>query len=399
LIHSIADPKVQQFIESNLNTDTSDILLKHRDVNGVPTRFIVDQINGRLKAKGKFARLLEDPLIIYPPSINLEQSSSQATAEYKTQFLKDFLGHPRQRGIDLTGGFGIDALFMSDLFETYDYVEEDTELYEIAKHNLGRLKPNLRFYNTSAEHHLDSGVGNATLVYIDPSRRNLNRQKVVGLQDCRPNILALQNDIFRKAEHLVVKASPLLDIDLGASQLNHVKVVLVLSVFNECRELVFVCERNYNGPFTIQAVNITQTLPDVFKFSREEEAGAQAPMAEVAEYLYEPNAAIRKAGAFKLVTERYGLFKLHVNTHLYTSAELREDFPGRIFRLKHKVKSDAKIIGDLVQGHANVITKNYPLAAEALKKKMKLRDGGENFLIGFTGQQGPQLVVADRVQF
>jgi 16S rRNA G966 N2-methylase RsmD len=398
LLYSVADPKIREFIESNLDGDPHQLLLKHREVHGIPTSFVVNQIEGRIKAKTRFPRLLSDAQIIYPPAINLEQSSSQATAEYKTDFLSKLFGRSvKQNGVDLTGGFGIDTLFLSDLFKTFDYVEKNTDLFEIATHNLSRLQPRLHFHNASAEDYLSAREEKATLVYIDPSRRDDNKQKVVKLEDCRPNVMELQDDIFRKANWLVVKTSPLLDINLAASQLKFVRAVLVLSVSNEVRELNFICQKGFRDPFIIHAADIGSNSQPL-EFTRHDEEQATAELSAIAEFLYEPNAAIRKAGAFKIICSKYPVAKLHPNTHLYTSHDMIPGFPGRSFAVRAKVKSDPKQIASILGSQANVMTKNYPLTTAELKKKLKVRDGGDSFLIGFTGQGGPQLVVADRIR-
>lgn len=361
----------------------------------MPIEWIASQIKGRQKAKVKLPSLFGNRSIVFPPSLNLEQSSSEETAQFKAAFLEDLIGRQGAVGIDLTGGFGVDSIFLSKNFSQWHYVEPIKDLLETAKHNFGVLgTTNMTCHNTSAETFLEN-TPDATLVYIDPSRR-VNSQKVFTLADCEPDVTTLQDRILTHARHLLVKTSPLHDIQEGIRLLKHVKNVIVLSVANECKEVLFHIERNYIDRPTILAVDLPAN--DQFTFAIEDESHAIPAFAEVKAFLYEPNSAILKAGAFKSVGNRFGLNKLHPNTHLYTSDEVKSDFPGRIWQTINIVKADKKSIADfLPERKANVLTRNYPLSPDELKKQLGIKDGGELYLIGFTDQK-KKLVLAKRLK-
>jgi hypothetical protein len=257
----------------------------------------------------------------------------------------------------------------------------------------------LEYHSATAEEFLKATNETFDFIYADPSRRTAGKKKVHALEDAQPDIIKLKTEIFNRTTVLVVKASPLLDIQAGMAQLSCVKRVFVISVSNECKELLFFCEKGFSGISAIEAVNIASgPAGESFEFSLPEEREHIISFSNPLAYLYEPNASILKAGAFKSVAARFNLRKIAVNTHLYTSERLVETFPGRKFFIEALAKPDA---GDLKKffpgGKANVTTRNYPLSPEALKKKTMLKDGGEKFLIGFSGEKKKFLAVARRL--
>jgi 16S rRNA G966 N2-methylase RsmD len=400
LIHDLLKPEVISFILENENADISHILLKHKEIHGVPAPAIANQMKGRLKAKDKLPSYYQNPQICYPPQINLEQSSSERTAIFKRDFIRSQSGKDiATSGIDLTGGFGIDACFMSEGFADFTFVEPNEELLNIARHNHQILgKENIGYANSTAESFLTNSVS-SDFIFIDPSRRNEADKKVSSFADCEPNILPLQETIFQKTTHLLVKASPMLDVQLGLKELKFVKTVVVLSVDNECKELLFYCERGFEGEALVKAVNLINSKIDSFEFFLSDEKDIEVEFSEPAQYLYEPNASILKAGAFKSIAKSLALKKLHPSTHLYTSDQLLEKFPGRIFKVIALVKPDPKNLKQYFPDQkANVTTRNYPLSVAELKQKTKLKDGGDKYLIGFSGPNSKLVVVAERVK-
>jgi hypothetical protein len=399
LTENLFKPEVRTFIEKHENANVHELLLKHKMIEGVPISLIVDQIAGRKKAIEKLPQFYGAKNVLYPPVINLEQSSSETTALFKAEFVKRNVDQPLNNGVDLTGGFGVDTYYLSDVFDQFIAVEPNNDLLEIAKHNhLALSRTNISYYNLTAEAFLQSPK-TADFFYIDPSRRSKTNQKVFSLSECTPDILQLQQIIFSKSNYLLVKTSPLLDIQLGLKELHHVKKVVVLSVDNECKELLFFSDSNFNGEPEIAAVNLGRPSESYFNFSISDEQSAWVNYGEAESFLYEPNAAILKAGAFKLIASRAGLKKLHQNTHLYTSEKVHEDFDGRIFRVIGTTKPDPKILTQYFpEGKANITVRNYPLTVEELRKKTKLKDGGETYLIGFTDvNEKKVLVAAERV--
>lgn len=397
MISLLLQPEVQKFILDHENDDEKKLVLQHREIMGIPSSIIAEQIIGRRKAKTKLPLYYITPRIAYPPGVNLEQSSSQETAIFKANTLNAILGEGKTLA-DLTGGFGIDSHFLSRACNKVYYIEPNASLLSVAQHNHKILQAkNIEHRNTSAEEFLKSYREKLDCVFIDPSRRNKTNQKVFRLSDCEPDVPALRSEIFERTDCLLIKTAPLLDIQQGIKELENVETVWVISVSNECKELLFFCRKDFVCEPNIVALNLQTDQPS-FEFSFSKEAETVSQFSEPITYLYEPNASILKAGAFKLVGERYSVLKLHPSTHLYTSQELIQNFPGRVFKIIRSVKPDAKTLKEVFsEGRANVITRNYPLSPEELKKKTKLKDGGDLYLIGFSGQKEKHLVAASRI--
>ncbi len=398
MIALLLQPEVQKFILEHEQDDEKKLVLQHRTILGIPTSVIAEQISGRRKAKVKLPLYYKSQNIIYPPGLNLEQSSSEVTAVFKANTLNSVLGTNKTIA-DLTGGFGIDSFFLSKLCKQVSYVEPNNALLQFTAHNHSVLgATNIQHNNNTAEKFLQSYSGKLDCVFIDPSRRNKSNQKVFKLSDCEPDVSVLLPEIFQKSGCALIKTSPLLDIQQGIKDLQHVEKVWVVSVDNECKELLFFCRKRFVGEPSITAVNLQDGHED-FEFTVTEEKSVALKFSDPLTYLYEPNASILKAGAFKIVGEKFSLLKLHPSTHLYTSTELIQNFPGRIFKITRKVKPDPKALKELFsEGKANVITRNYPLTAEELKKKTKLKDGGALYLLGFSGKSEKHLVAAMRIK-
>jgi hypothetical protein len=389
--------ELKEFIQKHEHADVSALLLKHKTILDVPASFVADQLNARKKARIKFPTLYSNLDVIYPPGINLEQSSSEKAARFKADFISKEL-RTFDSGVDLTGGFGIDALFISPLFNSYAFVEPNADLLQIAVSNHKAFHAeNISYKNISAEDFL-TAAGKADFAYIDPSRRTSSNQKVFSLSQCEPDVTKLQDMIFTKTNCLLVKASPLLDIQIGLKELRDVKTIIVLSIDNECKELLFFCEKDSSQEVYVQAVNLERETREIFDFKFSEERLALTSFSEPLEFLYEPNASILKAGAFKLIAMKWGLHKLHQHTHLYTSKDLKADFPGRIFKVKGATKADQKSIAEFFpDGKANITTRNYPLSVDELRKKTGLKDGGNDYLIGLTDPTQKMLIAAERI--
>jgi 16S rRNA G966 N2-methylase RsmD len=391
---------VQDFIFSHEGEDESQFVLRQKEVFGLSAAKIAQQLAGRRKSKLKLPTWYKTKGIVYPPSVNLEQSSSEATALYKSIISRSIFSNKNDLvAVDLTGGFGIDSFCFSQVFKSTHYVEPNKDLFEIAQHNHQILGArSIIHHNTSAEEFINSNLP-VDIAFLDPSRRDQQSRKVFKLADCSPDISALQDKIFKTSNFLLVKTSPLLDIQQGLREIFHVKMVFVVSVDNECKELLFLAEKGYSGEVGIEAVDLTRQggIQSAFPFSLEEEKCATVQLGEPLEFIYEPNSALLKSGAFKLISQKFKLFKLAPNTHLYTSGELVRDFPGKVFRIE-VLDPDSKILEKLLPNRqVNVITRNYPLKAEELKKKLKLLDGGNNFLIGFSTKQKKHLALCSCV--
>jgi hypothetical protein len=393
--------EVRLFIREHEQADPRSIALLSSKIAGISASELAAQIAGRQKAKNKIQTYYKQDDIIYPPSLNLEQSSSEATAKFKANLAEEILTNHNATLIDLSGGYGIDTFFFSRCVEKIIHVEPDAALQAIAKHNHRVLSAsNILYANQTAESFLEQPTQKFDLAYVDPSRRAENK-KVFALADCEPDIPKLQDKIFERTKLLLLKAAPLLDISAGIKSLKGVKKVVVLSVDNECKELLFLCELGFTSEPLIHAVNL-QTKAQIsseFSFTQSEEQSITLSYHEPATYLYEPNASILKSGAFKSVAQQFKVTKLAVSTHLYTADELLKDFPGRVFKIDHVVKADAKVIHSLLpEKKANVVTRNYPLSAEALKTKLKLADGGENYILAFASSKQKYVTLCSRLQ-
>ena len=400
MIPELIAPEIQAFVASHENDDVHELVLKNKFIHGVPAALVVRQIVGRNKAKTKLPSFYRNERIVYPPSLSLEQSSSEQTAAHKASFVGETISESVcGAGADLTGGLGVDTLYLSRLFKTFHFVEPNADLIEIAKHNLRELGArNVVFHNATAETFLASLDRSFDFVYVDPSRRTEGDNRLVTLADCQPNIVSLQDRLLATAPNVLVKTSPLLDIQRGLAQLREVASVTVVAVGNECKELLYHLVRDFGGEPTVRANNILGDTTRSFEFRLNEEREASVEFSEPCAYLYEPNAAVLKAGAFRLIAERYNVRKLHPNTHVYTSDLLIESFPGRIYRLRAGVGADPSEFERLFPDRqTNIVLRNYPASVDELRKKLRVKDGGEKYLLGVTTLSRPQLLAVERL--
>ncbi len=371
--------EIQKYINANLNTDLHSLLLKKSPFPEVSMQEIVQQIKGKQVSQKKFPFLLKDG-IIFPPQLSLEQSSSEKTALYKSELLKG------KKFIDLTSGFGIDAYYLSKNFNEITLVEQNPELLEIVEHNWTVLEKKARFINQKLEDFLTQNEETFDVIYLDPARRDNNKNKVFLLEDLSPNILEIQGKLLSISNQVVIKLSPLIDLKYLVSVLPGIFRIDIIALKNDVKEVVVFLSKENSGEITCNCVNL-ESEESVFTFKFGEEENAKATYDEPENLIYIPNNSILKAGVFNLISERFGLKKLHPNTHIYTSHEKINDFPGRILEVE---VIDAKQIKKKSQ--FNIISKNYPLKPEEIKKKYGLKDGGENYLI-FTQSKKGKIII------
>lgn len=365
----ILSREIQEYINANLNTDLHSLLLKKSPFQEVTMQQLVQQIKGKKVALKKFPFLLKDN-IVFPPNLNLEQASSQVTAEFKAGNLEG------KKFLDLTSGFGIDAYFLSQKFEEVTLVEQNTELLEIVKHNWTVLNRNANFINENLENFLAKNQKKFDLIYLDPARRDEHKNKKFLLEDLSPNLLEIQDQLFNFSNKVLIKLSPLIDISYLISVLNHIVEIQIIAVKNEVKELLVFLKKNQNGENKlITCTNLESDEPS-FSFQYHWEKEAVSEYSEPLQFLYIPNNAVLKSGGFNSISQHFHLRKLHPNTHFYTSDDLRTDFPGRILRIEI-IESKALKKGEKY----NIISKNYPLTPDEIKKKYKIKDGGEHYLI------------------
>ena len=372
---TILNKEIQNFINANLTTDLHSLLLKKSPFPDVSMQEIVQQIKGKQVAQKKFPFLLKEG-IIFPPQLNLEQSSSEKTALYKSDILKG------EKFIDLTSGFGIDAYYLSKNFDEITLVEQNSELLEIVEHNWNILDKKATFINQKLEDLLNQNQENFDVIYLDPARRDNNKNKVFLLEDLSPNILEIQEKLLSISNEVVIKLSPLIDLKYLVSVVPNIFRIEIIAVKNDVKEVVIFLSNQNSGKIICKCVNLESEESD-FEYQFNDEENAVSEFSEPEKFIYIPNSPILKAGIFNLISERFGLKKLHPNTHFYTSNEKIDNFPGRVFEME---VIDAKQIKKKEQ--FNIISKNYPLKPEEIKKKYGLKDGGENYLIFTQSKKG-----------
>lgn len=375
MLDKITDHHVQQYINANLTKDLHSLLLKKSPFPEVSMQEIVRQVKGKQVAQKKFPFLLRDG-IVFPPQLNLEQASSENTALYKSEILKG------EKFIDLTSGFGIDAYHLSRHFKDVTLVEQDAELLALVQHNWAVLEKNARFINRKLEDFLADNKEHFDVMYLDPARRDQNKNKVFLLEDLSPDLLAIQKHLTAASDQVVVKLSPLIDLKYLVSVLPGIFRMDLIAVKNDVKEVVIFLSGQKVAEAVCHCVNLESGEAD-FVFSFGDENKASALYGEPEKFVYIPNNAVLKSGAFQLISERLELKKLHPNTHIYTSDKIAEDFPGRILEMEI---IDAKRIKK--KSRYNIISKNYPLKPEEIKKKYQLTDGGEDYLIFTQSKKG-----------
>lgn len=373
---------------------------------------MVQQIAGREKLRDKLPTLVQQADWWFPAGLACEQCSSEFTAQYKVRCAQA-VAESYDCFVDLTGGYGVDSFFLSSLAKEGHYVERDGELCRIAAHNFAVSRPHMQIHNTTAEDFLQTmqTAPASTLLYIDPARRGVGGGKVFRLEDCTPDVTELLPQLLAKSSSLLIKLSPMLDITAALRSLGNGFDVHVVAVHNEVKELLLQ-SRCGDGAPRITAVNITGTVASpqmqTLSFTYDEERAAEVQWLteqSVPRYLYEPNAAIIKACAFRSVSARFGLDKLAPNTHLYASDRLLSDFPGRAWEvvrilsgkeLKHLAETVSEATGE--ETGCAILTRNYPMTAEQLRKKLRLRDGDTWYIIGARTAGKPTLYLSKRVQ-
>lgn len=348
---------------------------------------ILQQVEGWQRLRHKVPLWAETEGIEYPHRLALEQCSGQAAAEYKAQVVKRLFADAddatKLTMVDLTGGLGVDFSFVAKTFDKATYVERQEELYQLAQHNF----PLLGLDKAEVVH--GDGVDflqkmpTTDLIFLDPARRDGAGRKTVLIEDCEPDVCALRETLLSKARFVVVKLSPMLDIAASVRSLGCVSEVHVVSSGGECKDLLLVLSKNGGNNPNIYVNENGRTL----HFNAAEEADCTPQMAQaVGNYLYEPGPAVLKAGAFKWTAVHFGLKKLHVNSHLYTSDEHVDDFPGRTFEVEKVMgfgKNDLKQLRQEVT-KANITVRNFPSSVDALRKKLKIKEGGDVFIFATT---------------
>ena len=380
----------QRFILEHQKDDVRSLALQASKYPQVDMPTAITQISGRQIAAEKIPSWKELDTIWYPRHLSMEQCSSELTARYKASLI--------QGGslTDLTGGFGIDCAFLAAGFRTATYVERQDDLCEIAAHNFPVLGlSHIHVKNEDGVNYLRE-MEPVDCIFIDPARRNENGGKIVAIKDCEPDVVELEELLLKKADRVMIKLSPMLDLSQALKELAHTQEVHIISVNNECKELLIVLGKEVIDKVFIHCVNLTSSGAQHFTFTREQERDCECIYAEqIGKYLFEPNASLLKAGAFRILTSSFPIYKLHPNSHLYTSNEPVESFPGRVFRITGQYSLNKKEIKELLADvkKANIAIRNFPSTVDELRKRLKLKDGGSVYLFATTLFNGEKVLV------
>ena len=445
----------QDFIRQHQDDDVRQLAFLGSKYPEVDMPFALDQIRGRKMARVKLPRWASLEGIIYPPHISMEQCSSESTALYKAELAARLLGLPASSSgtemkaeseiefVDLTGGFGVDFSYIAARLGVKSmYVERQAHLCEAAKENFERLGlKNAIVKNGDGIEVLhsflpkkddaasaDDSLGitydqplsllktklGLKLIFIDPARRDDAGNKVVSLKDCTPDVTVLQEEMLSKADYVIIKLSPMLDWHRAISELSHVREVHVISVNNECKELLLVLsarnmgdmeassadgEVKHAGNLRIYCVNDAQSFVCDELDMESSPVRIAPPVLEEMQYLYEPNASLMKAGCFGVLSGRYDARMLSKNSHLFVSQAPIEAFPGRSFRIIAVSSFNKKELKRHLSGitKANIATRNFPLSVAELRKRLKLKDGGETYIFATTlSNESHMLVITEK---
>ncbi len=371
---ALLNKEVQDFIK-NFEGDVSKLAFAGSPFDSVSVQELIQQIESRKKIEKKLPTWFETQDILFPPKLNLEQTSSEIAAKYKASLVNG------KTLADITGGFGVDSFFFSGNILDVNHFELNAELSSIAKHNFKVFgKSNIQCF---PEDGLQIVLNRKyDVIYADPSRRHNSKGKVFFLKDCQPNIPDHISEILKNCQQFLLKTSPMLDISIGLSELQKVSEIHIVAVDNEVKELLWLMKNVASTEPQIKTINFTKSGTESFNFKMNEIGDVKYSLPQ--KYLYEPNAAILKSGAFNLVSEKFKLNKLHQNTHLYTS-EFLVDFPGRRFLIEKRIPyTKAEMRAAISFNKANITTRNFPESVETLRKKWKISDGGDVYLFFVT---------------
>lgn len=380
----------EQFILDNADADVRQLALKASRCPDVDIPFALTQIEGRQRARVKLPSWAAIDGVRYPTHISMEQCSSQQTALYKSSIASRLVDDASSIGrlVDITGGFGVDFSYIARHFSQAVYVERQQSLCDAARHNF-------KLFNLSqAEIICGDGVDYiedmlpTDIIYIDPARRDVNGDKVVAISDCTPDILFLKDQLLEKSCYVLVKLSPMLDWHKAVDDLNHgcrcVKELHIVSVDNECKELLLVLTKNYTEDMRIYCVNNY----DIFNYIPRQIPVSHSNVTDIlpTSYLFEPNASIMKAGCFDEIEKDYQVNAIGNNSHLFISRQDNIAFPGRRFIIDKVSTMNRKELRCNLYGidRANITTRNFPLSVAELRKRLKIKDGGEIYIFGTT---------------
>ena len=384
---ALLNSEIQEYISVFIEKDVSKLALQKNPFPQFNWIEILNQIAAKQKAKEKLPTWFTAKNIIYPAKISIEQTSSEKTAAYKANLVFG------ENLIDATGGFGVDDYYFSKTIKHVTHCEINTKLSEIVRHNCKQLQvENITCIAGDSSEIIKNLNKKFEWIYIDPSRRNEAKGKVFMLKDCLPNVPELLDFYFTYTSNIILKSAPIFDITAGLLELKNVKEIHIVAVENEVKELLWILEKNYDQSVEIKTCNLLKNKQEKFNFNVSD-VQSEPVFGLPKKYLYEPNSAIMKSGAFDLISSKFLITKLHKNSHLYTS-DILLDFPGRIFKIENNVayqKKEMKLF--LENKKANITTRNFPESAEIIRKKWKIKDGGNLYCFFTTNENDAKIVL------
>ncbi|CAL2081172.1 class I SAM-dependent methyltransferase [Tenacibaculum dicentrarchi] len=385
--NNILHENVQQFINENLQSDITKLILKGSPFKNITIQELSNQIISKQKSKNKLSSWFLTNQIYYPSKISIEQTSSEKTANYKATLVsgKNF--------IDITGGFGVDTFYFSKYFKRVIHTEINEELSKIVAYNYQKLEvENIQTIAKNGLDYLKETTQKFDCIYIDPSRRDDVKGKVFLLKDCLPNVPENIDFLFTKSDTILIKNSPMLDIKSTLNELKFVKEIHVVAVNNEVKELLFLLDLKSNQSIEVKTVNLLINKKKEFSFFMNK--SCEITYSNPLDYLYEPNGAILKSGGFNEVAKAYNISKLQQHSHLYTSEKILVDFPGRTFKIiavypynKKKIKKELTML------KANITTRNFPKTVAQIRTETKIKDGGDVYLFFTTNSSNKRIVI------
>jgi len=387
LNNKLLDNPVQHFIRANLNSDLQELALKGSPFHGIQTVELLQQIQSKLKCHKKLPTWFNSEGMYYPDKLNIEQTSSEATADFKRRLVSG------GSLFDLTGGFGVDSYYFSKQIDRVVHCECDEKLSEIVMHNFKVLnRENISCLNADGLEILRQNNQRFDWIYLDPSRRDDHKKKRVFVQDCTPDVSKHLEFLFKYSNNIMVKLSPMLDIQAALSVLPNTENIYVMAVKNEVKELLFILKNGVLDEPKLNAVNLNTDQPS-FEFLIQQEQESTIQFNPPLKYLYEPNSAVLKAGGFKSIARIFGLSKLDKHTHLYTSNSLVKSFPGKVYRVRSVLPYQKKQLKRQFSGlKATLKTRHFPKSVNHLKSELKTVEG-DDFLLLFTSVNHNKMVL------
>ena len=393
-----------KYISNHKNDDVNTLRLQRKPNKDFDILFAIDQIEARKKIKNKLPYWYQNEHLLFPSVISAEQASSEETAAYKAGLLPD---KELIKLCDLTGGLGIDTYYFSQKASSVTYIERYPLYCKVAEHNYKNLKiNNISIINNDCVSFAQKNTQHFNICYIDPARRGENNKRVFAFEDCEPDILSLLPDLFRFTDKVIIKASPMIDITLAMNQLPDITEIHVVSVKNDCKELLFILQKDKlsSSDTQITCINIgsdNKIEHFTFPYLQERNLSYLNYASSVSAYLYEPNSSILKSGAFKVLGNIFQLDKLHVSSHLYTSDNYIANFPGRKFEVVEVYdfsSKNMKIISEKYPS-GSITTRNFPLRPDELRKRLKIKDGGEFYIFATTLYPDKKVIIITRKSY